>query len=200
MVGKQVGDSVGNPLRVDWLHVADLSVTGKLGRTFLPGKNHHGLSGMLHARSAAVDCERLRQVYGTDTLVLLNEDHEISRFVNDVPPPIGPQHLAAALHENDIALLRLPIPDGGTPHPNQVGELRALLAEVVELLRAGKIVAVACRGGIGRTGTLLALVLIELGCSLADAIDRVRAMKPECIDPGRQEEFVRSWKTDSGVS
>jgi hypothetical protein len=200
LVGKQVGDSVGNPLRVDWLHVADLSVTGKLGRTFLPGKNHHGLSGMVHARSAAVDCERLRQVYGTDTLVLLNEDHEISRFVNDVPPPIGPQNLAAALDENDIALLRLPIPDGGTPHPNQVGELRALLAEVVELLQAGKIVAVACRGGIGRTGTLLALVLIELGCSLADAIDRVRAMKPECIDPGPQEDFVRSWRTDSGVS
>ena len=199
-MGKQVGDSVGNPLRVDWLHVADLSVTGKLGRTFLPGKNHHGLSGMVHARSAAVDCDRLRQVYGTDTLVLLNEDHEISRFVNDVPPPIGPQNLAAALDENDIVLLRLPIPDGGTPHPNQVGELRALLAEVVELLRAGKIVAVACRGGIGRTGTLLALVLIELGCSSTNAIVRVRAMKPECIDPGRQEEFVRAWKPTPGVS
>lgn len=199
-MGKQVGDSVGNPLRVDWLHVADLSVTGKLGRTFLPGKNHHGLSGMVHARSAAVDCERLRQVYGTDTLVLLNEEHEISRFVNDVPRPIGPQNLAAALDENDIALLRLPIPDGGIPHPNQVGELRVLLAEVVDLLRVGKNVAVACRGGIGRTGTLLALVLIELGCSSADAIGRVRAMKPECIDPGCQEDFVRSWKTAPGVS
>jgi len=200
LVGKQVGDSVGNPLRVDWLHVADLSVTGKLGRTFLPGKNHHGLSGMVHARSAAVDCGRLRQVYGTDTLVLLNEDHEISRFVNDVPPPIGPQNLAAALDENDIALLRLPIPDGGTPHPNQVGELRALLADVVALLRAGKNVAVACRGGIGRTGTLLGLVLIELGCSSTNAIVRVRAMKPECIDSGRQEEFVRAWKPTPGVS
>lgn len=199
-MGMQSGDSVGNPLRVDWLHVADLSVTGKFGRTFLPGKNHHGLSGMLHARSAAADCERLRQVYGTDTLVLLNEDHEILRFVNDVPRPIGPQNLAAALHENDIALLRLPIPDGGIPHPNQVGELRALLAEVVDLLRVGKNVAVACRGGIGRTGTLLALVLIELGCSSADAIGRVRAMKPECIDPGCQEDFVRSWKTAPGVS
>jgi hypothetical protein len=197
MVG---GDSRSNPLRVDWLGVADLSVTGRLGRTFLPGKNHDGLSGLKHARSAQRDCQRLREVHGVDTLVLLNEDHEIARFVNDVPPPAGPQNLMAALAENSIALLRLPIPDGGTPHPNQVGELRALLAEVVELLRAGKIVAVACRGGIGRTGTLLGLVLIELGCSSADAIVRVRAMKPECIDPGRQEEFVRSWKTDSGVS
>jgi len=197
MVG---GDSVSNPLRVDWLGVADLSVTGRLGRTFLPGKNHRGESGLKHARSARLDAQRLRDEYRVDTLLLLNEDHEIARFVNDVPPPAGPQNLMAALAENSIALLRLPIPDGGVPRPNQEDELRALLTDVVALLRAGKNVAVACRGGIGRTGTLLGLVLIELGCSSASAIVRVRTMKPECIDPGRQEEFVRSWKTGSGVS
>jgi len=197
MVG---GDSRSNPLRVDWLGVADLSVTGRLGRTFLPGKNHRGESGLKHARSARLDAQRLRDEYRVDTLLLLNEDHEIARFVNDVPPPAGPQSLMAALAENSIALLRLPIPDGGVPRPNQEDELRALLTDVVALLRAGKNVAVACRGGIGRTGTLLGLVLIELGCSSASAIVRVRTMKPECIDPGRQEEFVRSWKTGSGVS
>jgi protein-tyrosine phosphatase len=197
MVG---GDSRSNPLRVDWLGVADLSVTGRLGRTFLPGKNHHGVSGMLHARSARLDAQRLRDEYRVDTLLLLNEDHEIARFVNDVPPPAGPQNLMAALAENSIALLRLPIPDGGVPRPNQEDELRALLTDVVALLRAGKNVAVACRGGIGRTGTLLGLVLIELGCFSTSAIVRVRAMKPECIDPGRQEEYVRSWRTGSGVS
>jgi len=194
------GDSVSNPLRVDWLGVADLSVTGRLGRTFLPGKNHRGESGLKHARSARIDAQQLRQEYGVDTLLLLNEDHEIARFVSDVPPPAGPQNLMAALAENSIALLRLPIPDGGVPRPNQEDELRALLTNVVMLLRAGKNVAVACRGGIGRTGTLLSLVLIELGCSSANAIVRVRTMKPECIDPGRQEEFVRAWKPTPGVS
>ena len=107
---------------------------------------------MLHARSAQRDCQRLREVHGVDTIVLLNEDHEIARFVNDVPPPAGPQNLMAALAENSIALLRLPIPDGGVPRPNQEDELRALLTDVVALLRAGKNVAVACRGGIGRNG------------------------------------------------
>jgi len=194
------GDSVSNPLRVDWLDVTDLSVTGRLGRTFLPGKNHDGLSGLEHARSAQRDCQRLREVHSVDTLLLLNEDHEIARFVNDVAPPAGPQNLMAALAENSIALLRLPIPDGGVPRPNQEDELRALLTDVAMLLRAGKNVAVACRGGIGRTGTLLGLVLIELGCSSTNAIVRVRAMKPECIDPGRQEEFVRAWKPTPGVS
>jgi len=96
-VGKQLGDSVGNPLRVDWLHVADLSVTGKLGRTFLPGKNHHGLSGMLHARSAAVDCERLRQVYGTDILVLLEAARRFDGSIFVLPPEAAKPGLAERL-------------------------------------------------------------------------------------------------------
>ena len=96
------GDSLSNPLRVDWLDVTDLSVTGLLGRTLLPGKNHPGVSGMLHARSARLDTERLRDKYRVDTLVLLNEDREIARFVDDVAPPAGPQDLRAALRESDI--------------------------------------------------------------------------------------------------
>ena len=194
------GDSLSNPLRVDWLDVTDLSVTGRLGRTFLPGKNHPGVSGMLHARSARLDAQRLRDEYRVDSLVLLNEDHEIARFVDDVAPPTGPQDLRAALRTSGIELLRFPIPDGGTPHPNQDAELRALLGEVIDQLRVGRSVAVACRGGIGRTGTILGLLLIELGCTPAEAVMRVRAMKRECIDRGPQEEFVRSWRPAPGVS
>ena len=193
MVG---GDSLNNPLRVDWLDVTDRSVTGRLGRTFLPGKNHPGVSGMLHARSARLDAQRLRDEYRVDTLVLLNEDHEIARFVDDVAPPAGPQDLRAALRENDIELLRFPIPDGGTPHPEVDAELRLLLGEVVDRLRVGRVVAVACRGGHGRTGTILGLLLIELGCMPTEAVRRVREMKRECIDYGQQEAFVRAWQTN----
>ena len=148
----------------------------------------------------AVIAQRLRDEYRVDTLVLLNEDHEIARFVDDVAPPAGPQDLRAALRESDIELLRFPIPDGGTPHPGHDAELRVLLGEVVDQLRAGRTVAVACRGGIGRTGTILGLLLIELGCTPAEAVQRVREMKRECIDRGRQEEFVRAWKPTPGVS
>jgi hypothetical protein len=194
------GDSVSNPLRVDWLNVADLAVPGQLSRTFLPGKNHLGVSGVRHARSADADCERLRTVYGIDVLVLLNEDHEIDRFVNHPPPPHGPQDLFASLATHHIELFRLPIPDGGTPSAAQTVAVRALLAQITGALRGGRRVAVACRGGIGRTGTLLALTLIDLGCPPANAIQRVRLMKPECIDPGRQEDYVRTWKAHPDVS
>jgi hypothetical protein len=194
------GDSISNPLRVDWLNVADLAVPGQLGRTFLPGKNHLGVSGVRHARSAAADCERLRTVYGINVLVLLNEDHEIDRFVNHPPQPHSPQDLFASIATHRIELLRLPIPDGSTPNATQTSAVRALLAQITESLRAGRRVAVACRGGIGRTGTVLALTLIELGCSPDSSIRRVRFMKSECIDPGRQEDYVRSWKPSTDAS
>ena len=194
------GDSVSNPLRVDWLNIADLAVPGQLGRTFLPGKNHLGVSGVRHARSADMDCERLRTVYGIDVLVLLNEDHEIDRFVNHPPPPHGPQDLFASLATHHIELLRLPIPDSETPSETQISAVRALLAQIVGALRTGRRVAVACRGGIGRTGTVLALALIELGCSPTSAVQRVRLMKPKCIDRGRQEEYVRTWKRSTDAS
>ena len=155
---------------------------------------------MLHARSATLDVQRLRSEYRVDTLVLLNEDHEITRFVDNVPPPAGPQDLRAAMRENDIELLRFPIPDGGTPHQEVDAELRLLLGEVVNRLRVGRVVAVACRGGHGRTGTILGLLLIELGCTPPEAVRRVREMRRECIDYGQQEAFVRAWKPAPGVS
>lgn len=187
-------NSQNNPLRVDWLPLLDLSVTGRLGRTFLPGKNHVGLSGMLHARSAHADVARLRDEYGVDTLVLLNENHEIAYYVDEVTPPIGPQDLRGELHAAGIKLLHFPIRDGGTPDAQPNDALSALLQEVILQLRDGATVAVACRGGHGRTGTILALLLIELGCTASEAIARVRQIKPECIDPGGQEGFVRAWR------
>jgi hypothetical protein len=44
------------------------------------------------------------------------------------------------------------------------------------------------------------LLLIELGCTPAEAVQRVRDMKRECIDQGEQEKFVRAWKPTPGVS
>ena len=188
------GDSAGNPIEVDWVDAADLGVLGALGRTFLPGKNHVGLSGIVHRRSARDDVRRLRRVHDVDALVLLNEDHEILRFVDDPPPPAAPQDLRAELAASQIELLRLPIPDGGTPRRSDEPALRALLDDIILSIRSGRAVTVACRGGLGRTGTILALLLVELGCDADEAIRRVRAARGGCIDPGDQEAYVRSWR------
>ena len=52
---------------------------------------------------------------------------------------------------------------------------------------------VACRGGLGRTGTAVACLLVDGGVAPAEAIARVRAARPGTVERRVQEEFVRDW-------
>jgi atypical dual specificity phosphatase len=54
----------------------------------------------------------------------------------------------------------------------------------------GKPVAVHCQGGLGRTGTMMAVYLISEGDDTQTAIQRVRAAEPEAVETGRQVEFL----------
>jgi ADP-ribosyl-[dinitrogen reductase] hydrolase len=49
---------------------------------------------------------------------------------------------------------------------------------------------VHCRGGLGRAGTVAARLLAELGMAPADAISRVRAVRPGAIQTQAQREYV----------
>jgi ADP-ribosyl-[dinitrogen reductase] hydrolase len=58
-------------------------------------------------------------------------------------------------------------------------------------LCGGHDVLVHCRGGLGRAGTIAARLLVELGMEPAEAIARVRAVRPGAIETPEQERFVR---------
>ncbi len=60
-------------------------------------------------------------------------------------------------------------------------------------VRNGRSVVVACRGGLGRTGTAVACVLVDAGLSAARAIVVTRAARPNTIERGSQLRWVSSW-------
>ena len=66
-----------------------------------------------------------------------------------------------------------------------------LVAAIVARLAAGERIILHCAAGIGRSGTIAVCVLVELGATLADALEIVAASRPMAgPEVGAQRELV----------
>lgn len=174
------------PLRIDWLEPAQLGddLPGRLGLTILPGKR--GVSfrypGRVYRRDLDEDLGMLRSA-GVGRLVLLVDDAELERWGE---PAIVQRGAAVG-----VTILRHPIPDGHPPA--STAEMEEMLAEIREGRRTGN-VAIACMGGVGRSGTVAACSLVQAGMSPDDAIGIVRAVRhPTAVETAEQERFVAAF-------
>ncbi|HUG30462.1 MAG TPA: ADP-ribosylglycohydrolase family protein [Candidatus Limnocylindria bacterium] len=183
--------STSHPLRVDWVNLASVpglaSAPGRLGMTFLPGKQYFsrwskdGPTPWWRDLDADVAC--LRETHGCDVFLLLVEDHELELTrTTDV---------AAAFERHGVELRRHPVVDMNIPTDRAA--YRSMLAGLVEAIRAGRNVVVACRGGLGRTGTAVACLLVGEGMNAEAAIKVTRESRPKTIERGTQVEWVRGW-------
>jgi protein-tyrosine phosphatase len=155
--------------------------------TFLPGKQYVGWHGEWW-RDLERDVARLRDDHACDVFLLLVEDHELElTHTTDLP---------AAFERHGIELRRHPVVDMDVPTDRAA--YRAALDGLTAALRAGKSVVVACRGGLGRTGTAVACLLVGEGMDPEDAIGLARASRRNTIERGSQVEWVRGWSTTAG--
>ena len=174
-------------LPIDWLEPIQLGDTlpGRLGLTVLPGKR--GVSFRYPGRTYRRDLDQdfgLLRAEGVARLILLVEDAELRHWSD---PQIVERGSVGG-----VEVIRHPVPDGRAPSS---AEMETILAEIRDGRGSGS-VAVACMGGVGRTGTVAACALVEGGMSPDDAIATVRAVRhPTAVESVEQERFVRSFRS-----
>lgn len=179
--------STSHPIRVDWVDLSQVtslsSATGRLGMTFLPGKQSVGWHGEWW-RDLDDDVARLRTEHLCDVFLLLVEDHELDLTRTTALP--------ATFERQGIELLRHPVVDMNIPADGPA--YRATLDVLRSAIRDGKTVVVACRGGLGRTGTAVACLLVDAGMEPEAAIALTRAGRRNTIERGIQVAWVQGWK------
>lgn len=172
------------PLRIDWI-AADAfgdRRPGRLGLTVLPGKHGPSLRypGRVYRRDLEADLRTLAEA-GIARVVLLVTDAELARW--------GDPDIVARAALRGVEILRSPIRDGEPPQSHE--ELLRILGWLRDARSRGD-VAIACMGGVGRSGTVAACALVEAGWTPDEAIDLVRRVRhPTAVETPAQVSFVR---------
>jgi atypical dual specificity phosphatase len=161
--------------------------TGNCGLPRAPSPQHHGdgiwwvvpglLGGMSRPGLVMTAVEQYRRLadQGVGMLICLEER---MRY------PVAPARDAG------LMLHHIPVPDMAPPSFAQAVDLCRLTEPGI---RSNQGIALHCRGGLGRTGTGLAAILIWFGDGSGDAIAKVRSANPLAIQSVAQSRFLHDF-------
>ena len=177
---RNVRTSITDPLEIASIYLDEFD--SRIGLTFCPGKQAPSAFGGMWKRDLTTDLVTFKS-WGCRTVVTLMEQHELDEF--------KVSQLGDRVQECGMEWIQLPIGDGGIPDDNFVERWNHLGLLLRQRLRNGESIIVHCRGGLGRTGTLVAQLLIEMGNGPEEAIDKVRRVRPGAIENSIQEGYVK---------
>lgn len=163
--------------------VSPSGVTGRIILTRFPGRDD--ADGFTEGRLNEVFQALVSQ--GCHTLVSLPEDSEFEAFRAN---PMFAEHVK--LHH--LTWHHLPIADYQIPDSEFLRQWKPVSESVTSELVANRHVCLHCKGGIGRSGTVAAMILIEHGESNEQAIKQVRRARKGAIETTEQEAFVRAYR------
>ncbi len=165
-----------SPLRIDEILLGKNE--GLLGLTICPGKKD--LSRQWN-RDLDEDLRAIRN-WGASTVVTLIETHEFELLkVNG---------LGELVQKLGMRWIHLPIRDVDVPDQRFENAWAAAGPEIHQRIQGGEKILIHCRGGLGRTGLVAGLILVERGCAPRDAIQQVRAARRGAIETVAQECYV----------
>lgn len=156
--------------------------------TICPGKKGPSLYGGPWNRDLEADMDFIRKIWRADVMVTLLEMHEFEMLGIEAMKDLSSERL------RPMQWIHIEITDGGIPDWRFERHWLQVRAQLIAALANGERVLVHCRGGLGRTGLVVAQLLIETGMSSGEAIKSVRAARKGAIETEDQEDYVRKIK------
>ncbi len=156
---------------------------GRIGLTKCPGTSIRGSGAARDRHGVASDLHLIGQ-WGADAILSLVEEEELQHL--QVP------NLGDAIRRAGLTWYHFPVPDFGAPDPGSMKRWEQMSAQFHRLLDRGEKLLIHCRGGLGRSGTIAALLLIERGESWQRAMEIVRKARPGAIETLSQENFLKA--------
>ena len=158
---------------------------GVIGVTICPGKKAPSTFGGTWDRDLTQDLELIQSRFGPKSIITLMPTYEL---VESGVPGLG-----QAVSDLGMGWHHLAIDD--MEAPTEVFEVawKEALPKLLEIVKNGDNVLVHCRGGLGRSGTVAAMLLIELGMAHKEAVATVRSARPGAIETYEQETYVRRY-------
>jgi protein-tyrosine phosphatase len=133
--------------------------------------------------SLEASIKQLKQ-HGTSMLITLMFDEEMAS--NDV------LSLPELCNQHQVSWLQLPIVDDEAPSDKFESQWEKHKPAILNELNNKGVVAIHCKGGTGRTGTVIALLLLALGWPINKIIKAVQGVKPNALKIKKQLDYLRS--------
>ena len=134
------------------------------------------------------------QLAGSGRPGLYNEAEEDIEFIQEFGfnkvISLTEDALEPIFYDNDFEVIHFPISDMYVPRLQPTQELCTQLKKDIQ---NGQSILVHCKAGLGRTGTIEACILVELGHTGDDAIVEVRKKNSWAIQNSIQEGFIRDY-------
>ena len=170
-----------SPIRLDPVAVMD---NAKLYLTICPGKK--GSSYRYRStwnRDLDNDFRQIKDVYNVNVIFNLLEDHEFQQY------NILDYFTKAANY--GFTVYRYPIKDMNIP--TSMIDFHNIIVTIYQHMKSGHNVVVHCIGGLGRSGTIAAGLMVYVGYDPNVAINTIQRLRKSSIKRKSQQTFVRKY-------
>ena len=174
-----VAESRGSPdlsaPRVRYSSMRRAGVVGRMSRWWIDQPALMGSDNPTDGDLAELAAEGLTLVVS-----LLDESEQ--------PPRYDPQRLA----QLEVKRVNIPVEDFHAPSLAQLADF----VDLVETERQAGSIVVHCQGGTGRTGTVAAAYWIAKGVPYAEAVAKVRRVRPGAVETDEQRSALQAFEAE----